>query len=169
DIGAFEYGSTKSTSVVTETPKYNTSENTPMDTKTNEYDTDEITAVEIKNNPVNKPAINGKINGRPGRENVYKFVSTDPDADDVTYCINWGDGTKEVRIGPTQSGVEAYATHTWFKKGNYIIKAKAIDAYGAESDWATFKVSISKAHINNPINHLFFSIAGIFSFYLKKY
>ncbi len=32
-------------------------------------------------------------------EYVYKFTTTDPNGDDVTYCIDWNDGTSEVYEG----------------------------------------------------------------------
>ena len=103
------------------------------------------------NSPPDKPTITGQINGKPNTEYEYKFVSTDPEGDNITYCINWGDDAAEVCIGPYPSGVEASATHTWSEKGNYIIKAKARDVYGAESDWATLSVSMPKNKLSNMI------------------
>jgi len=34
--------------------------------------------------------------------------------------------------------------HTWESDGEYVIKVKAIDQYGAESDWASLVVSMPK-------------------------
>ena len=95
--------------------------------------------------PPTSPTITGQASGKPGTEYTYTFVSTDPDGDNIKYCIDWGDNTGEVCIGPYTSGVEASAKHTWSEKGSYTIKAKARDVYGAESDWATLTVSMPKS------------------------
>jgi len=91
-----------------------------------------------------KPTITGQVNGKPNIEYEYKFVSTDPDDDAIEYCIDWGDNSSEVSIGPYPSGAEASAKHAWSEKGTYIIKAKARDVCGAESDWAILEVSMPK-------------------------
>jgi hypothetical protein len=96
-----------------------------------------------------KPTITGQVNGKPNIEHEYKFVSTDPDDDAIEYCIDWGDNSSEVSIGPYPSGAEASAKHAWSEEGTYIIKAKARDVYGDESDWATLTVSMSKSKVNN--------------------
>ncbi len=65
-----------------------------------------FTTINATNNPPNKPKINGEINGKRGIEYEYKLVSNDPEGDNLIYCINWGDDTEEVWIGPYPSGVE---------------------------------------------------------------
>ena len=117
-----------------------------------------FTTINATNNPPNKPTINGEINGKRGIEYEYKFVSTDPEEDNITYCVNWGDDTTEVWIGPYPSGVQASAKHTWSEKGEYTIKAKTRDVFGAESYWATFEVSMPKTHLYNPIMQLLLRI-----------
>ena len=103
------------------------------------------------NSPPDKPTITGEVNAKQNTEYEYKFASADPEGDNITYCINWGDDTEEVCIGPYPSDTEASATHTWSEKGNYIIKAKARDVYGTESNWATMSVSMSKNKLLNTI------------------
>jgi hypothetical protein len=103
------------------------------------------------NSPPDKPTITGEVNGKPNTEYEYKFVSTDPEGDNITYCIKWGDDAEEVCIGPYPSGAEASTTHIWSEKGNYIIKAKARDVNGTESNWATLSVSIPKNKLSNMI------------------
>jgi len=95
--------------------------------------------------PPDKPTIIGESSGKVGTEYKYTFVSTDPEEDNITYCIDWGDNTSEVSIGPYISGVEASAIHTWSEKGDYTIKVKAKDTLGAESDWQTLTVSMPKS------------------------
>jgi len=100
------------------------------------------------NNPPDIPAIDGPAKGKPGTEYTYDICASDPDGDNIYYCINWGDGTAEVCIGPYPSGTCATAKHTWTKKGTYTVKAKARDIYDAESDWGTLSVSIPRTY--NP-------------------
>jgi hypothetical protein len=102
------------------------------------------------NNPPETPTLNGPTSGNSGTAYKYTFSSTDPDGDDVTYCVNWSDGTGEVCIGPFASGEEVTNTHTWSAKGTYMVKVKARDTYTAESDWATLTVTMPCSY-NKPI------------------
>ena len=117
----------------------------------NEYNSNETTNTEYKNNPPNKPKITGRINGKTNKEYEYKFISTDPEADNLIYYINWGDDTKEVWLGPYQSGEKISYIHKWSEKGRYTIKAIARDVYGTESNLATHKVNIYTS-IQRPYN-----------------
>ena len=104
----------------------------------------DFTTTNITNNPPDKPIITGKSSGRPDKVNQYMFVSTDPEVNDVYYWTDWGDNTTTGWIGPCYSGSEVSMYHIWSEKGDYTIKAKAKDKYGAESDWATLKVTMPK-------------------------
>jgi rhodanese-related sulfurtransferase len=99
----------------------------------------------INNRAPNIPVITGPTKGKVGEEYPYSFVATDPDYDNVYYSINWSDDTGEMYIGPYPSGEEVILNHTWFEKGTYIIKAKASDRYGNESDWGTLEVKMPKS------------------------
>ena len=79
----------------------------------------------------------------------YSFAITDPEGDNVYYCIDWGDGTPEVCIGPYESGVETTSTHTWSERGMYIIQAKAKDTFDLESDWGSLDVSMPRNKVLN--------------------
>jgi len=95
------------------------------------------------NNPPNPPEINGPDSGKPGIEYEYTFNSTDLNEDPVMYFIDWGDNTSEW-TEYSDSGKEIMLKHNWTKKGDYTIKAKAKDVYGAESNWSEFKVTIPR-------------------------
>ena len=99
--------------------------------------------------PPETPIINGESSGKAGTVYNYIFVSNDPEEDNITYCIDWGDNTAEVCIGPYNSGVKVSANHTWSEEGDYTIKVKARDALGAESEQATLEISMPK---NKAIN-----------------
>lgn len=96
------------------------------------------------------PMINGPITGKPGEEYEYTFASKDPDGDDdVYYYVDWGDNTNSDWLGPFMSGEEVMLNHTWEKKGNYNIRAKAKDINDAEGDWGTLEVTMPR---NRAIN-----------------
>ena len=102
------------------------------------------------NEPPSLPDINGPIKAKEGEVLTYTFVSIDPEGDDISYCIQWGNDSPEICIGPFNSGEEQSNTHT-YNKGEYTIKIKARDINGAESNWAYLDISIPK---NNLINQL---------------
>ncbi len=99
-----------------------------------------ISTTAAANQPPTAPTIDGPPSGNAGTEYTYGFCSEDPDGDNITIIVNWGEGS-DVTFGPFQSGVCATATHTWSKKGTYTIKAKASDGQ-AESNWTTLSVTM---------------------------
>jgi hypothetical protein len=95
------------------------------------------------NNPPNIPVGDGPISPKMGVEYEYVFYTTDPEDDNVSYYIDWGDGNIEDWIGPYSSGEEIVVSHAWNKSGWYTLRCKAKDhPYEDESDWLeiTFKV-----------------------------
>ena len=88
------------------------------------------------NQPPSPPTITGPVSGKKGQSYPYTFVSTDPEGNNVSYYVDWGDDTNTGWIGPYASGIEIVVNHTWDKRGTYTIKAKARDVYGNESDWS---------------------------------
>lgn len=93
-----------------------------------------------QNGAPSTPVITGPASGDVGTTYNYSFVSTDPNQDYVYYFINWSDVTESGWIGPYQSGVPIIRSHSWSEEGTYIIKAKAKDFNGTESDWGTLSV-----------------------------
>jgi hypothetical protein len=94
-----------------------------------------------ENQPPAPPTITGPAKGKIKVATEYNFTTTDPDGDKVSYFIDWGDGTNN-SIGPYPSGDIIPQSHTWSKKGDYTIRAKAKDSHGNESGWGTLKVSM---------------------------
>ena len=100
----------------------------------------------VENEPPIPPTINGTIKGKPSISHEYTFFSTDPDGNELYYFVDWGDGLDNL-IGPFPSGTEEKLSHSWVS-GNYTIKAKAIDIYGAESEWTTLEISIPRSRFS---------------------
>jgi thiol-disulfide isomerase/thioredoxin len=103
---------------------------------------------EIENNPPLNPTIQGPSSGKIESEIEFTFVTTDPDGDDVYYCVDWGDDSEEVCLGPYKSGEEVTAKHTWMEEGAYAIRVKARDTNDLESDWVEFEISMPKSKLN---------------------
>jgi hypothetical protein len=104
------------------------------------------------NDPPNAPIIDGPPRGSAGNSYPYRFTSEDPDEDDVSYYIEWGDGDTTTWTEFRPSGSPGYSeSHSW-TKGTFIIQAIAKDIYGAESDWAELTVSMPR---NRAINGFF--------------
>jgi C1A family cysteine protease len=107
-------------------------------------------------NPPSDPTITGQSSGNAGTSYPYDFVSTDPEVDEVSYYIKWGDGSETDWTPFQNSGTKYTESHTWSTQGTYNIEAKARDIYGVESDWEILTVTIPR---NKMItNSLFFSL-----------
>jgi len=117
--------------------------------------TDTATVNIVSNTEPDEPSIDGPSSGSPGTTYSFTFSATDPDGsygDKVSYGIDWGDGSGVHWTDYVSSGTEVTKTHSWGSRGSYTIKAKAKDLSGAESDWATLRISMpkNKACINKP-------------------
>ncbi len=99
------------------------------------------------NQPPNPPTITGPAKAKTNVPTTYNFTTTDPEGSNVSYYIDWGDHTNSSWIGPYPSGQTITQTHTWTTKGTYIIKAKAKDRNGSESDWGTLSVKTPVLYI----------------------
>jgi len=116
---------------------------------------DSIIIIITDNNPPNNPTITGPNQIKPLRAYLFKFTATDNDTGQrLYYDIDWGDGNGATGLGPYESGEEVPFTHTWDYKGTYIIKARAQDEIGAESEWTTFTVIVSYALIESQVKQV---------------
>ncbi len=93
------------------------------------------------NQPPDTPTITGLSSGRIREENYYHVSTTDINGDDIKYVVDWGDdSTAETHY--SDSGETIQIKHTYTKKGDYVIRVKAVDCYTAESDWGTLEVTM---------------------------
>jgi hypothetical protein len=96
------------------------------------------------------PIIDGPIIGKPNVEYDFSFVSTDSNNDNIWYYIKWGDGDIEYWEGPYPSGEEVVFSHSWSDCGTFIISAKAVDEYLAESNWSEpFPITMPRDKASN--------------------
>ena len=99
------------------------------------------------NQPPQKPVISGKHKGNIEKEYQYFISSIDPEGGDIYYYINWSDGSETQYIGPYPSAEEVAVNHTWLEEKTFAIKVIALDGFQAESDMATFEVSMPKSKL----------------------
>jgi hypothetical protein len=66
----------------------------------------------------------------------FNVQTTDPEGDQVLFLLDWGDGTISDWVGPYSSGQEATVYHSYADLGEYQVKVRARDIWGAASDWS---------------------------------
>jgi rhodanese-related sulfurtransferase len=107
------------------------------------------------NNPPEPPYIQGKSIGRVGKTYEYSIVSIDEDNDELSYLIDWGDGTTEGWTRTIPSGEELIISYQWSEKNKYTIKVKAKDVFDEESEWGTLEVQMPKSYFHFFIKTFF--------------
>lgn len=114
--------------------------------ETGEYNLAAVDVLVVKiegiNDPPQTPVITGPSSGKPGKDYVYSFTTVDPEENEIFYMIDWGDDTTSDWMGPFLSGEEVTKSHTWTKKGVYVIQAKARDSHGNEGHWGSCTVTM---------------------------
>jgi len=96
----------------------------------------ELASSYAQNSPPDKPEISGPNSGKISEEYSYVIVTNEPENDEVSYYIDWGDGSMDDWTMMLPSGEEYNVTHIWGEEGDYEIKVKAKDQYGDESPWS---------------------------------
>jgi outer membrane protein assembly factor BamB len=97
---------------------------------------------DIKPDSPSTPTIDGKTNGKVGKNYKYTVSSNDPNGDDVYYYVSWGDGTLGEWIGPFSSDEEVTISHKWSEKGVYDIRIVAKDTNGLLSGMGTLEITM---------------------------
>jgi hypothetical protein len=93
-------------------------------------------------NDQNPPEIYGPSNGCPGEEFEYTFITDDPERDNISIFIDWGDTTFTNWLGPFRSGEEVTVSHKWLEEGTYELRARSKDIWhvGRYSDAYPVKI-----------------------------
>jgi len=104
--------------------------------------------VPMSNRPPELPDINGPTEGKSGVNITFEFSTIDPDGDNISYFIDWGDNTSD-EFGTCRSGELISVCHIWYKKGCYIIRCKVTDIYGAEGEWGEYFFWVDRSITSN--------------------
>ncbi len=105
----------------------------------------------VNNTAPAKPTITGPEKGKPGVTYEYTIQAVDPENQQVSYFVDWGDETNSGWFGPYESGEEITVNHTWEAKATYTVKVKAKDVMGAESEWGLLAVKIPVLGVTSRI------------------
>jgi len=104
------------------------------------------------NKPQNPLKPDGPTSGQYGKEYTYSTSANDNNNDEIFFKWSWGDGEESEWYGPYQSGSLCKGSHIWMIKGSYLIKVKAKDSYGFESNWSEpLIIRMEKSKIFSPI------------------
>ena len=105
--------------------------------QTNLFGDPALKMTEITNAPPTTPNIpSGPTTGKIGVDYTFSSSATDPDADaQLFYLWSWGNEESDW-MGPYQSGQLVQAIHKWSVMGDYEVKVKVKDNYGAVSGWS---------------------------------
>jgi archaellum component FlaG (FlaF/FlaG flagellin family) len=95
--------------------------------------------------PVTPSAPSGPSTGTVGISYQFTASTTDPQADQISYLFDFGDGTDSGWMGPIASGATATVTHAWSHKGTFNVKVMAKDASGHSSSWSSNHVIVISA------------------------
>jgi hypothetical protein len=113
-----------------------------------EYGQDKYPFIEengwLDNLPPSTPVITGTESGKVGEEYTYTASSEDPDNDDIQYKFKFGDDVETGWLNPNSENDRTY-NHAFDEEGDFVIKAKAKDSHGAETNWGTLEVSMPKS------------------------
>lgn len=102
----------------------------------------------IQNSPPGASIIYGPSGGFADHDISFNIVAEDPDDNDLTYLIDWGDNTSD-EIGPFASGESFDIVHSWNVTDVYTMSVKAIDLY-EEFSISTKTVNIIDIADNHP-------------------
>jgi hypothetical protein len=86
--------------------------------------------------PVTPEAPEGPSKWIKNIECTFSAVTTDPEGEQIYYLFDWDDGNFSDWLGPYESGQSTEAFHAWSDLGDYEVKVKARDIWGAVSDWS---------------------------------
>jgi hypothetical protein len=123
-----------------------------IDIKGNEGKYSEPLWIRIGDKPPRKTDIDGPISGKPNEEIDFVFEAIDPENDNVSYNIIWGDGEEISETEWFSSGAPITISYTWDNTGNYIIEVRSKDIFDYWSDWSSFNIKIPR---EKEVNFLF--------------
>jgi rhodanese-related sulfurtransferase len=95
------------------------------------------------------PELNGPTTVKVNTPTDYTLSTTDLENDAVFYWIQWCEDNITEWDGPYESGEEVVFTNTWCHKGTFIIKAKAMDFYGFESEITELEITVPRIKMIN--------------------
>jgi hypothetical protein len=115
---------------------------------------DETTAwIQETNQAPSIVSLEGPSEIKVGEHCYYNVTMSDPDQNPLyIYPVVFGFDSN-VWLGPaTPDQYDIYYHYFWKEEGDYLVKFKVMDPYGAESDWAVLEVTVAKSKSLNVFN-----------------
>jgi hypothetical protein len=94
--------------------------------------------------PPEEPDIIANPNAFPHNPWHAGVIAVDPSKYPISYYVDWGDGTTEEWSEFMPSGAYYNVSHTYAERGKYVVRAKAKNVLGAESEWGTFDLNVPR-------------------------
>ncbi|MFE3845685.1 C1 family peptidase [Thermoplasmatota archaeon] len=115
--------------------------------------------IQETNQPPSTPTIEGSSEAIKGEYCWYNITFSDPDGSPLYLYAHAFGVESNIWWGPypPEWGKE-FINYCWDEEGDYIVKAKVMDPYGAESDWATLEVTVPKNKSTNEFNPWLFRL-----------
>jgi len=95
------------------------------------------------NHPPIAPTVFGDKKGNIDEEYTIICSSTDSEQDQISYYVDWDDGTYTEWTPYIDSGEQQSITHHFDSHGRYAIRVKAKDEHGAESSWTMLRMKMT--------------------------
>jgi len=109
------------------------------------------------------PTINGPTSGTPGESYTYTFTSTHPNAEQISYYIDWGDDSNTVWTSFQDPEIPISESHIYTSERTYTIKARIKDKLGILSSWETLEVTMPRnKNIYRPFIQFLEKLTDIF-------
>ena len=100
------------------------------------------------NLPPTNIIISGEVKGHQYISYPYDISASDPDGENITYTINWGDGSDD-KSNSISNGIIYTINHIWNAPGDYSITVYAADEQDAQSDEVTINVLIDIIYVKD--------------------
>ena len=113
-----------------------------------------FTTTDRPNTNPNPPIITGPVKIDTNAVVEFTLNAEDPEQDELSYFLFWGDGTNNGWTDYYESGIDVTVNHSWANKGTYTIMAKVKDDHGAESDWTTLLINVPRTKSVNYYSFL---------------
>ncbi len=93
-------------------------------------------------------SITGTTNGHQNISYSYDIDATDPDGDNITYIVDWGDGSGDIS-NTMEDGIIYTVNHIWNAPGDYTVTVYAEDEQGAQSNYESINVLIDIHYVKD--------------------
>jgi C1A family cysteine protease len=129
---------------------------TATDVNDNSFYVKKYAWIQETNDPPAPPIIEGPSELKKGEYCWYNFSFSDPDGNSCYLYAHVFGLESGVWWGPYPAnyGIQNI-NYFWEEEGDYIVKAKVKDTFGAESDWTVLEVTVSKSKSINTFNPWF--------------